>query len=119
MSGIGLSQQRLVQLIHRIVPAALGDLHERGRVRHGVIGPDPAKAPPPERVGHLFAQRLEAEAVAKAEVHEPQVRLDRDRRPAQAWIEVRHERLEEDRVVQQVVDGRKPRRKAAELVGQH
>src|SRR5262249_33553394 len=41
---------------------------------------DPTEAPPSERVGDLLAERLVAEPVAVLEVHQPQIRLDRDRR---------------------------------------
>ncbi len=87
-------------------------------MRHGVVRPDAAKPSPAKRVGHLGAQRLEAELVAEAQVHETEVGLDRDRRPAVARVEVRPEGLEEDRVVEELVDGGKPSRKATELLRQ-
>jgi hypothetical protein len=87
-------------------------------MRHGVIGPDATEPPPAERVGHLYAQRLEAEAVAEPQVHETEIGLDRDRRPPVARVEVRCERFEEDRVVKQAIDRTKPRRETAKLLWQ-
>ena len=52
-------------------------------------------------------------------MHEAQIGLDRNGRPSEAGVEIRHEGLEERRVVQEGVYARKPRRKAAELVSEH
>ena len=73
-------------------------------MRHRLVERDPAEPPPGDGVGHLAAQRLEAEAVAVLEEHHPQVGLDGDRRPADHRVEERPERLEEPLVVEQLVD---------------
>src|SRR6185369_12828484 len=65
---------------------------------------DSAKPLPRNRIGYLPAQRLITQPVAELQKHQPQVGLHRDRRPADPSIEVRHERREERRVVQQRID---------------
>ena len=112
---IRLVQQGLVQLVDGALPTAGGDLHQRGGVRHGIGDGDAAEASPGQGVGHLGAERLEAEPVAEAQEHHAQVGLHRDRRPAEHRVEVRDEGLEEDRVVEQAVDLFEPWWKGQEL----
>lgn len=69
-------------------------------------------------IGDLGAQGLEAEAIAVLEDHHPQVGLHRDRGPAVIRAEARPERLEEPRVVQQLVHLGQPRGKPPGLFGQ-
>ena len=49
-------------------------------------------------------KRLEPQAVAVLQEHQPQVGLDRHRRATEGGVEVGPERLEEGRIVQQAVD---------------
>ncbi len=107
----GLGQKRLVEPVHRRRPAARRELHQRGRMRHRPVQRDAAKPPPGDRVGHLPAQRLIAQPVAKLQKHQPQIGLHWRRRPPYPRIEERHERGEERRVVQQRID-------ASQLLGQ-
>ena len=102
----GLGPQRLIQPGHRLLPAPGGQLHQRGRVRHLAIQRDPAKPPPGDRIGHLGAQALIAQPVAELEEHQPQIALHRRRWPAEHRVEVRRERGEERRVIQQRVHPR-------------
>jgi hypothetical protein len=73
-------------------------------MRHRPTQRDPAEPLPGDRVGHLPAQRLEPQPVAVLQEHQPQVGLDRDRRPPQRGVEERPVRFEEHRVVQQPVN---------------
>ena len=107
----GLGQKRLVEPVYRRRPAARRELHQRGRMRHRPVQWDAAKPPPGDRVGHLPAQRLIAQPVAKLQKHQPQIGLHWCRRPPYPRIEERHERGEERRVVQQRID-------ASQLLGQ-
>jgi DNA invertase Pin-like site-specific DNA recombinase len=95
-----LRPQRLIQPRDRIFPAPGGQLHQRRRVRHPPIQPDPAKPPPADRVADLSAQALIPQPVAELEEHQPQVALHRRGRTAQHRMEIRRERGEERRVVQ-------------------
>jgi hypothetical protein len=99
-----LRQQRVVQLRNRLGSTAGGDLHERRRVRHRHPERDPTEALPGDRVRDLTAQRLEAQAIAELQEHEPQVGLDRHRGPAEERVEVLSIGGEEHRVVEQAVD---------------
>jgi hypothetical protein len=70
---------------------------------------DAAKPLPGDRVGELAADQLVAlvaKPVAELQEHDPQVGIQRDRRAADARVEVAGQRGEEDRVVQQGVDPR-------------
>ena len=97
-------QQRLVQPVDRRLAAAGGDLHQRRRMRHPPTERDPTEPLPRDRVGHLPTQRLEPEPVAVLQEHQPQIRLDRDRRPPQRGMEELAVRREEPLVVQQPID---------------
>ncbi len=115
VGGHGLVEQRLVQLVGGLVPAAGGDLHERGGVGHGIGDPDATEAPPGDGISDLGTQRLEAEPTPAAEDHQPQLGLHRGSRPTDLRIEERCERLEEHRIVEQTINLLEPRWKAAEL----
>ena len=67
---------------------------------------DPAEPSPHDRVADLRAQGLVAQPVAELQEHQSQIRLHRRRRTADPRVEVRRERREERRVVQQRVDPR-------------
>ena len=84
-------------------------------MRHGVGDADPTEPPPGEGVGDLATKGLEAQAITEAQEHHAQVRLHRDRGPADLGVEELLEGLEEHRVVEQDVDLRKPRREAQEF----
>jgi hypothetical protein len=94
-------QQRVVQRLHRRVPALGGDLHQRGRMRHPRAQRNPTEALPRDRIGHLATQRLIAQPVPELQKHQPQIGLHRNRRAPITGIEMRHERREEHRIVQQ------------------
>jgi len=108
----GLGQQGLVERLDHLAPTSGGDLHEGGRVRHLPVDADAAEQSPRDRVGHLGTHRLVPQPVAKLQEHQPQVRLDRGRRPPEDRVEVWAERGEERLVVQQRVHpgqlGRQP-----------
>jgi hypothetical protein len=114
----GLGPQRLVQPRHRILAAPAGQLHQRGRVRHPPIERDPAKPPPADRVADLGAQALIAQPVAELEEHQPQIALHRRRWPADQRVEVRRERREERRVIQQPIHPRQLGRQPQHLLRQ-
>ena len=114
-----LRQQRLVQPLHRSRAAPGGQLHQRRRVRHRLIQPDPAELPPGDRVRHLPTQRLVAQPVAELEEHQPQVDLHRRRRPTDPRVEERHERGEEHRIVQQRIHPGQLDRQPAQLFGEN
>jgi hypothetical protein len=97
-------QEFLVQRGDRLLAAAGGELHQCRRVRQPAVDVDAAEPPPRDRVGHLGAQRLVAEAVAVLEEHQPQIRLHRDRRAAHPGGEMRDEWREKPFVVQPGVD---------------
>ena len=61
---------------------------------------DAAEPLPADRIGHLRAQPLEAHPVAVLQEHQPQIRLQRDRRPPQRRMEEPPIRLEEPRIIQ-------------------
>jgi hypothetical protein len=73
-------------------------------MRHRTIQRDPAEPPPGDRIRHLPTQRLIAQPVAELQKHQPQIGLHRCRRPTQPWVEQRHERREEHRIIQQSID---------------
>jgi len=73
-------------------------------MRHLRVQRDPAKTPPGNRVADLRAQALITQPVPELEEHQPQVPLRRRRRPADHRMEMRRERREERRVIQQRVD---------------
>jgi hypothetical protein len=112
-------QQRVVQLVDGPRPAARGDLHQRGRVRHPATQRDATEPPPRQAVGHLRAQRLEPQPVAVLQEHHPHVGLHRDRRPTHHRVEECPERLEEPRVIQQLVDLRQVARQAHQALRDH
>jgi len=99
----GLFQQHPVESLDGPGPAALGYLLQRRMVGHGAAQGHPAEAAPAHRVGDLPAQPLVTEAVAVLQVHEAQEGLHRDGPPAGGRVEERPERLEEHRVVKQIV----------------
>jgi hypothetical protein len=100
----GLGQQRLVAGVDRDRAAAGGQLHQRRRMRHLPIQPDPAEPAPTDGVRDLPAQALVAQPVAELEEHQPQVGLHRRRRPTHPRIEERRERRKEHRIIQQRID---------------
>lgn len=73
-------------------------------LRHRHAEGDVAEPPPRDGVGHLPAEDLVAELVAKLEEHHAQVGLDRSRPPALVGVEMRPIGLKERLVVQQGVD---------------
>ncbi len=101
LAVVRLGQQRFVQPGDRVVPATGGDLHQRGRMRHPGTKRNPAKSLPGNRIGHLPAQRLIAQPVAELQKHQPQIGLHRNRRTTDPGIEIRRERREEHRIIQQ------------------
>ena len=84
-------------------------------MRSGIGDPDTTEASPGEGIGDLGAQGFEAESIPEAQEHHPQVGLHRDRRPADHRIKERDKRLEEHRVVEQVIHLLQPWWEAAEL----
>jgi hypothetical protein len=114
-----LGQQRLIQPVYRRRPTPGGQLHQRGRMRHLPIQRNPAKPPPGDRIAHLPTQRLIAQPVAKLQKHQPQIALHRCRWPTHPWIEERHKRCEERRIVQQRVHPRQLFGQPQQLVRQH
>jgi hypothetical protein len=65
---------------HRAAPG--GELHQRGRMRHWLVDPDPAELPPGDGIRHLPAQRLEPEAVTELEdINRRYVSIGVDGRP--------------------------------------
>src|SRR6266699_2872667 len=83
--------------------------------RIALDGRDPAETAPRERVGDLLAQRLVTEPVAVLQVHQPQIRLDRDRRPANRRRQPRTKRRQEAILVEDRVNLRKLGRQLAKL----
>jgi hypothetical protein len=61
----GLGQQRLIEPVHSRRPAAGGQLHQRGRMRHRPIQRDPTKPSPGNRMRHLPTQSLITQPVPK------------------------------------------------------
>jgi hypothetical protein len=90
-----------------------------GRVRHRPVQGNPAEPAPRDRVAHLAAQALVAEPVAELEEHQPQVGLHRRRRTADPRVEVRDERCEERRIIQQRIHSFELRGKPQQLLRQH
>jgi hypothetical protein len=58
---------------------------------------------PGNRIGHLTTQQLIAQAVAELQKHQPQVGCHRNRRATDPSIEIRSERREEHRIIQQPI----------------
>lgn len=100
---IGLFDQRLVEPLHARRAAAFAALLQRRAVRDRAPERDPTEPAPADRVGDLPAQRLEAEAAAVPHVHEAQEPLHGNGTPPELRLEERPERLEERRVVEQLV----------------
>ena len=105
LGRLRLGQEGLVQALDAAEPQRVvifisvvgcGTRHSEG---------DPTKALPGDRVGHLAAQRLEAEPIAVLQEHEPQVGLDGHRGATEHRVEVGSEGLEELGIVEQGVDG--------------
>ena len=101
---VGRGEQFPVQRLDQLGTAAAGQLADRRLVGHRRLEPDPAEPPPTDRVGHLDTQPLIAQPVAVLQEHQPQIGLDRDRRPPSAGIEERPKRNEEPPVIEQHVD---------------
>jgi hypothetical protein len=101
----GLGQQRPVERLDRLLAHPAGELGQRGRVWHLSAQGDAAEPLPADRVGDLAAQQLVAQPVAELQEHHPQVGVQRDRRPAQRGVEVRSQRGQKHRIVQQSVNG--------------
>jgi hypothetical protein len=91
----------------------------RGRVRHPAVDVDSAEPPPRDRLGHLPAQRLVAEPVAKLQGHQLQVGLDGHARPAQPGVEVCPERLQRRLVIQPGIHPLQPGRQPHAHLRQH
>jgi transposase-like protein len=72
--------------------------------RHPTTQRDPTEPLPRDRVRHLPAQRLEPEPIPILQEHQPQIRLDRDRRPTMRGVEERHERSEEALIIEEPID---------------
>ena len=87
-------------------------------VRHRPIQRDPAEAAPGDGVGHLSAQRLEAQPVPVLEHHHPDVGLDGDGGPPVAGVEVGPKRPKKAPVVQQPIHLGQPWGQAPALLGQ-
>ena len=111
----GLGPQCLVQPGHRRLPAPVGQLHQRRRMRHPPVQADPAEPPPGDRITDLPAQAFIAQPVPELEGHQPQVALDRDGRPPEHRVEVRRERREERRIIQQRIHPRQLLRQPQQL----
>jgi hypothetical protein len=101
--GGGGGQQRLVELREGRWADPAGELDQGGGVRHLPAQGDATKPLPGDRVGDLAAQQLIAQPIAELQEHHRQVGLDRDRWPADHWVEVGPEEFPQPRVVQQVV----------------
>ena len=89
-------------------------------MRHLGIQRDPAEPPPGDRVADLGAQALLAQPVPELQEHQPQVAFDRlafDRRgrPPEYGVEVRRERREERRVIQERIHPRQLLRQPQQL----
>ncbi len=73
---------------------------------------------PGDRIRHLPAQALVTQPVTELQEHQPQIALRRRRRPAEHRVEVRRERGEERRVIQQRIHPRELGRQPQHLLRQ-
>jgi hypothetical protein len=97
-------QQRLVQGRDRLLVQAAGQLDQGGRMRYLAAQRDTAKPLPADRILDLAADQLVAKPIAELQEHDPQVGVQRDRRAADARVEVTGQRGQERRGIQQLVD---------------
>jgi len=102
----GVLDQEAVQLVHDLGPVLPSQLAERGRVRDRGVQRQMAETPPMQTVRHFPHQNLIAQPIPVLQVHQPQIRFDGYRRPADQRAEALQVRIEESLIRQVRIDGR-------------
>ena len=103
LSFAEVGDDEAVDLGEHLVAEFMRELDERRGVGDALTVADSAEPAPRDRIGHFFNESFVAELVAKLEVHQAQVRRDRQAGATLGLAEAPHERLHEALVLEQDV----------------